>query len=183
MSNDDGLDVLFEPLLDARCITLKRRRAFPDVLAAYMDEVRERVEQDDTSRPAKLLFLFGVHRARELDAELGSLDVDSDLVEKLEQVMRDGPEVGIHVWLWSDNVTGASRRLTPRMMREVGWRIAGKMSGDDSQTFIGTGQAADLRESQLLIENEDRGLSTRVTAYAPPSAVWMAQVVAAALSG
>jgi tetratricopeptide (TPR) repeat protein len=182
MSNDDGLDVLFEPLLDARCITLKRRRAFPDVLAAYMHEVRERVEQDDTSRAAKLLFLFGVHRARELDSELGSLDVDSDLVEKLEHVMRDGPEVGIHVWLWSDSVTGASRRLTPRMMREVGWRIAGKMSGDDSQTFIGTGQAADLRESQLLIENEDRALSTRVTAYAPPSPAWVSQVVAAALS-
>ena len=32
MSNDDGLDALFEPLLDAQRITLKRRRAFPDVL-------------------------------------------------------------------------------------------------------------------------------------------------------
>lgn len=182
MSNDDGLDVLFEPLLNARCITLKRRRAFPDMLADYADEVRERVEQDDTSRPAKLLFLFGVHRARELDSELGSLDVDGDLVEKLEQVMRDGPEFGVHVWLWSDSVTGASRRLTPRMMREVSWRIAGRMSGDDSQTFIGTGQAADLRESQLLIINEDRGVSTRVTAYAPPSPGWVSQVVSAAFS-
>ena len=141
----------------------------PTCLSAYLDEVDERVEQDDSRRPARLLFLFGVHRARELDSELGSLDVDGDLVEKLERVMRDGPEVGVHVWLWSDSVTGASRRLTPRMMREVAWRIAGKMSGDDSQSFIGTGQAADLRESQLLIVNEDRGVSTRVTAYAPPS--------------
>ncbi len=179
MSNDDGLDVLFEPLLDAQRVTLKRRRAFPDVLAAYLDEVNDRVEQDDSSRPAQLLFLFGVHRARELDSELGSLDVDGDLVEKLERVMRDGPEVGVHVWLWSDSVAGASRRLTPRMMREVSWRIAGKMSGDDSQTFIGTGQAADLRESQLLMINEDRGVSTRVTAYAPPPREWVAQVVAA----
>jgi S-DNA-T family DNA segregation ATPase FtsK/SpoIIIE len=178
MSTDDGLDALFEPLLDARRITLKRRRAFPDVLAAYLDEVDERVEQDDSHRPAQLLFLFGVHRARELDSELGSLDVDGDLVEKLERVMRDGPEVGVHVWLWSDSVTGASRRLTPRMMREIGWRIAGKMSGDDSQSFLGAGQASDLRESQLSMVNEDRGVSTRVTAYAPPSHAWVAQVVA-----
>ena len=182
MSNDDGLDVLLEPLLNARRISLKRRRAFPDVLAAYMDEVDERVEQDDSNRPAMLLFLFGVHRARDLDSELGSLDVDVDLVEKLERVMRDGPEVGVHVWLWSDNVNGTSRRLTPRMMREVGWRIAGKMSGDDSQTFIGSGQAGDLRESQLLMVNEDRDISTRVTAYAPPSREWVSQVVAAMLT-
>lgn len=182
MSNDDGLDVLLEPLLDAQRITLKRRRAFPDVLADYLDEVNERIEQDDTRRPTKLLFLFGVHRARELDSQLGSIDVDGDVVEKLERVIRDGPEVGVHVWLWSDSVAGASRRLTPRMMREVDWRVAGKMSGDDSQTFIGTGQAADLRESQLLIINEDRGVSTRVTAYAPPSRAWVAQVVAATLS-
>lgn len=181
MSNEDGLDLVFEPLLDARRITLKRRRAFPDVLAAYVDEVNERVEQDDSRRPAKLLFLFGVHRARELDSEFGSLDVDGDLVEKLERVMREGPEVGVHTWLWSDTVTGASRRLTPRMMRELSWRIAGRMSGDDSQTFIGTGQAADLRESQLLITNEDRGVSTRVTGYAPPSHLWVAQVLAASL--
>jgi hypothetical protein len=182
MSNDDGLDALFEPLLDARRITLKRRRAFPDVLDAYLDEIEDRVDQDDSGRPAKLLFLFGVHRARDLDAEMGSLDVDGDLVEKLERVMRDGPEVGVHVWLWADSVAGAHRRLTPRMMRELGWRIAGKMSRDDSQTFIGTGQAFDLRESQLLIVNEDRGISTRVTGYAPPSREWVTQVLAATLS-
>jgi S-DNA-T family DNA segregation ATPase FtsK/SpoIIIE len=182
MPNDDGLDALLEPLLDGRRITLRRRRAFPDILEAYRAEVSERVEEDDSRRPPRVLFLFGVHRARELDSDLGSLDVDSDLVEKLEQVMRDGPEVGIHVWLWSDSVTGASRRLTSRMMREIAWRVAGKMSGDDSQTFTGTGQAAELRESQLLIVNEDRGVSSRVTAYAPPSRGWVAQVVTAALS-
>ncbi|HET7388708.1 MAG TPA: FtsK/SpoIIIE domain-containing protein [Nocardioidaceae bacterium] len=182
MPNDDGLDTLFEPLLDAKRISLKRRRAFADVLDAYAIEVADRIEQDDTNRPSKVLFLFGVHRARELDAEFGSLDVDTELVEKLEQVMRDGPEVGVHVWIWADSVAGASRRLTARMMRELAWRVAGKMSSDDSQTFVGSGQAADLRESQLLLINDDRGVTTRVTAYAPPSCAWVTQVTAAALS-
>jgi len=181
MPNDDGLDTLLEPLLDARRITLKRRRAFPDVLDSYASEVSDRLDQDDISQPPMLLFLFGVHRARDLDAEFGSLDVDSELVDKLERVMRDGPEVGVHVWIWADSVAGASRRLTARMMRELGWRVAGKMSADDSQTFIGTSQAADLRESQLLIVNEDRGVTTRVTAYAPPSREWVGHAASAAL--
>jgi tetratricopeptide (TPR) repeat protein len=181
MSNDDGADVMFEPLLDARRISLKRRRAFPDVLATYLDEVDDRLDQDDSGRETCLLVLFGVHRARDLDAEMGSLDVDVDLVEKLERLMREGPEVGVHVWLWADSVSGASRRLTPRMMREVAWRIAGRMSADDSQTFIGTGQAADLRDSQLVMVNDDRGVATRVTAYAPPPTSWVADVAAAML--
>lgn len=173
MPVDDGLDALLEPLLDAGRITLRRRRAFADVLERYTTEVADRLQQDDAGREARILFLFGVHRARELDAEVGSLDVDAELVDKLEQVMRDGPEVGVHVWLWSDSVGGASRRLTPRMMRETGWRIAGKMSADDSHTFIGTGQASDLRDSQLIITNEDRGKWTRVTAYSPPTRDWL----------
>lgn len=180
MPLDDGLDELLEPLLDVGRITLRRRRAFSDLVQAYAAEVSDRVEQDDARREARLLFLFGVHRARELDADLGSLDVDADLVERLEIVMRDGPDVGVHVWMWSDSVNGVSRRLTPRMMREVGWRIAGKMSGDDSDTFIGTSQAKDLRDSQLVIANDDRGTSTRVTAYAPPSRTWIASTLRAA---
>jgi len=179
MSNDDGADAMFEPLLDVHRISLKRRRAFSDVLAEYLSEVDDRLDQDDSRREARLLFLFGVHRARDLDSEIGSLDVDADLVEHLERLMRDGPEVGVHVWLWSDSVGGASRRLTPRMMRETAWRVAGKMSADDSLTFLGTGQAADLRDSQLVLVNEDRDVATRVTAYEPPPQSWVAEVSAA----
>ncbi len=177
MSNDDGLDVIFEPLIGTKRITLKRRRALSDVLSSFVNEVRERVEEDDAKRPAMLLFLFGIHRARDLNSEVGSLDVDESLVQNLEYVMRDGPEVGVHVWIWSDSVAGASRRMTSAMMREVGWRIAGKMSGDDSQRFIGNYAASELRESQLLIVNDDSGISTRVTAYAPPSRGWITQVI------
>ena len=181
MSNDDGLDLMLEPLLNAQRISLRRRRAFVDLLNEYDTEVTERLDADDTRRRGRVLFLFGIHRARDLDSELGSLDVDGDLVEKLERVMRDGPEVGIHVWMWADSVAGASRRLTPRMMRETGWRIAGRMSTDDSHSFISTGQAGDLRDSQLLLTNEDRGISTRLTCFSPPAQTWVAQLVAASL--
>lgn len=182
MSTDDGLDSLLEPLLNAGRITLKRRRAFADVLSEYRAEVDDRVDEDDSARPGRLLFLFGIHRARDLDSDVSSLDVDEDLVENMERVMRDGPEVGVHVWLWSDSVSAVSRRLTPRMTREVEWRIAGRMSADDSHQFIGTGQAADLRDSQLLMINEDRGVSTRVTGYAPPTTDWVAQLAAGTLT-
>ena len=113
MPVDDGLDTALEPLLDQGRITLRRRRAFADTLDSYAAEVNDRVDHDDYGGRTKILFLFGVHRARVLDSDMGSLDVDAQLVEKLERVMRDGPEVGIHVWIWADSVASASRRLHP----------------------------------------------------------------------
>jgi tetratricopeptide (TPR) repeat protein len=177
LPNDDGLDGLLAPFLSVQRLSLKRRRAFPDVISCYVDEVKERLEGDDLKRSAKVLFLFGIHRARDLSSDFGSLDADADTVTKLEQLMRDGPEVGVHVWLWAESVNGASRRLTSRMMREIGWRIAGRMSADDSQELLGHTSASDLRESQLWMINEDQAVETRLRAFAVPSVNWLSRTV------
>jgi DNA segregation ATPase FtsK/SpoIIIE, S-DNA-T family len=174
---DDGLDEVCEPLLDQSRITLRRRRAFVPLIEELRKEVRGRVEADDTRLPARLAFLFGVHRARELDAEIGSLDADPELAEALEEVMRDGPEVGVHVWLWSDSVGGAARRLSPRMMRECTWRIAGKMSPDDSLSLLGNERAAEVRDRQLLLSNDDRGILTRAMSFGCPGTGWLTRVM------
>ncbi len=178
MPPDDGLDEVFEPLLDRGRCTLRRRRAFAPLLVELRKEVRERVEDDDTRRPARLAFLFGIHRARELDTDIGSLDADPELAEALEEIMRDGPEVGVHVWLWSDSVGGAARRLSPPMMRECCWRIAGKMSADDSLSLLGNERAADIRDRQLMLANDDRGILTRAMSFGLPQAGWLASVLA-----
>lgn len=180
---DDGLDTLFEPLLDAGRITLRRRRAFGQLLDRYESEVTDRVNRDDTRANIWILFLFGVHRARELDDDPSSPDADADLLGKLERVMRDGPEVGVHVWLFADNMNGVSRRLTPRMMREIGWRIAGKMNADDSRRFVDSSQASELRENQLLLTHDDRGITTRMIAFGAPSREWLAEVSALSTQG
>ena len=174
---DDGIDEVCKPLLDRGRITLGRRRAFAPLVDELRKEVRDRVEADDTRLPARLAFLFGVHRARELDADVGSLDADHELAEALEEVMRDGPEVGVHVWLWSDSVGGAARRLSPRMMRECTWRIAGKMSPDDSLSLLGNEHAAEIRDRQLLLSNDDRGILTRAMSFGLPGTDWLAKVL------
>lgn len=176
MSIDDGLDAVLEPFLDTGRITLRRARAFSRLVEDLAEEVRDRVEQDDALRPARLAFLFGVHRARELDAEIGGMDADLEVSDALERIMLDGPEVGVHLWLWSDTVGGATRRLTSRMIRGCSWRIAGKMSPDDSSAFIGTEQAAEIRDRQLVLNNDDLGISARAMTFGLPSAAWLCSV-------
>ncbi|HUN36940.1 MAG TPA: FtsK/SpoIIIE domain-containing protein [Trebonia sp.] len=178
MPIDDGLDAVFEPLLDAGRVTLRRRRAFGPLIGELRKDVRRRIEDDDALAPARLAFLFGIHRARELDAEIGGIDADPDLAEALEEVMRDGPEVGVHLWMWSETVGGAARRLSSRMMRECGWRIAGKMSPDDSLSLLGSEQAAEIRDRQLLLCNDDYGIAIRAMTFGVPRRDWLTSVLA-----
>jgi hypothetical protein len=177
MPVDDGLDEIFEPLLERRRITLRRRRAFGPLIQDLLNDVRSRVEQDDTLRPARIAYLFGIHRARELDSDIGSLDADPDLATAIEEIMRDGPEVGVHLWIWSDTVAGAARRLSSRMMRECSWRIAGRMSPDDSLSLLGHERAAEIRDRQILLSNDDVGILARAITFGLPSAGWLAGIV------
>jgi len=142
-----------------------------------LKDMRSRVEQDDMLRPARIAYLFGIHRARELDSDIGSLDADPELAAALEEIMRDGPEAGVHLWIWSDTVAGAARRLSSRMMRECSWRIAGKMSPDDSLSLLGHERAAEIRDRQLVLSNDDLGILTRAIAFGLPSAGWLAGIL------
>ncbi len=177
MPADDGLDELLEPLLERGRITLRRRRAFAPLMDELRKEVRDRIAHDDLLRPARVTFLFGVHRARELDSDFGSVDADPELAEALEEVLREGPEVGVHTWIWADTVAGATRRLSSRMIRECAWRVAGKLGADDSLSLLGTDRAAEIRDRQLVLGNDDRGVLVRLMSYAPPAPAWLAAVL------
>lgn len=183
MPADDGLDAILEPLLERGRITLRRRRAFAPLMEELRKEVRDRLQDDDLLRPARLAFLFGVHRARDLDSDFGSVDADPELAEAMEEVLRDGPEAGVHTWIWSDTVAGATRRLSSRMIRECGWRVAGKLSPDDSLSLLGTDRAAEIRDRQLLLADDDRGILTRLMSFAPPHPAWLAALLGGGVNG
>jgi len=177
MSVDDGLVELLEPLHDRGRIRLRRRRAFAPLLEELRKEVRDRMADDGPGTRSHVTFLFGIHRARELDASFGAVDSDPDLADALGEVLRDGPEAGVHTWMWADTLSGATRRLSSRMIRECTWRVAGKMSADDSLSLLGTDRAAEIRDRQLVLGNDDRGVLTRLMAFAPPSPGWLASVL------
>ena len=174
---DEGLETFLTPLLEAQLVTVSRRRQVPDLLRRIGDEVKLRVDGEDASGPATFLVLYGMHRARDFDQDSVDYDSDSDLPDLLSQIMRDGPEVGVHTFLWFETVAAISRRLPSSGVREASWRLAGKMSADDSSSFIGADGASSLREQQLLAVNEDRGVLQRCTAIAEPKREWTQDLV------
>ncbi len=169
---DEGLETFLAPLLEASVVSVSRARQAPDVLRRIRAEVKRRVDEDDTSCPATFLVLYGMHRARDFDQDSVDYDRETDLPEVLSQIMRDGPETGVHTFLWFDTVASISRRLPSGAAREASWRLGGSMSADDSSSFLGVDAASSLREQQLLAANEDRGILQRCTTIAEPSRQW-----------
>jgi hypothetical protein len=79
--------------------------------------------------------------------------------------------------MWFETLASISRRLPSGAIRELAWRLAGKMSADDSASFIGVDGASSLREQQLVSANEDRGIVQRCTTIAAPPTTWIDQLL------
>ncbi len=53
----------------------------------------------------------------------------------------------------------------------------GKMSIGDSVSFVGTEQAADLRDRQIVLVNDDRGVAIRAISFSAPTSTWLQAVL------
>ena len=173
---EDGLQS-FADHRDRTLVRTHRRRDVAQLIGDLASEVQRRVDADETGDRPLLLVLYGMHRARDFDQESVDYDPESDLGETLRTIMRDGPEVGIHVFAWFDTVAGVARRLPPTALREMSWRLAGRMSVDDSESLLGTDAAGSLREQQVIAANDDHGLMQRCTAISQPSSKWIADLL------
>lgn len=174
---DDGIADLVEPLVQRGTVRLAGRRAAAATLTDVAADVDTRVAADDTTAPARLLVLFGLHRARDFDP--GSPDETAvELTDLLDRVVADGPEVGVHTLVWCDSTASFQRRLSGSARRAFAHRVAGQMSRDDSVDLIDSEAAASLRTHQVVVLDDDNGSVRRATAYAPPPAPWLRAVLA-----
>jgi hypothetical protein len=157
-----------------------------DVGVARRREVRVRLEElaalveqrqalSDLRAAPTVCVLNAVHRARELDATLGSEES-----ELLDTILRDGPDVGVHVVAWCDKPVSLGRRLSSTTLREFGVRLLGPMSRDDSFAMVDSDLASQIGPSQAVLDDHDRAATTRLRRFAAPAAGWLDSVLATA---
>jgi len=111
-------------------------------------------------------------RRRELDA--AGIEPASEL---LERILRDGPDVGVHVIAWCDKPVSLSRRLSSSALREFSLRLLGPMSRDDSFALVDSDAASTIGPSQAILDDHDRAVTQRLRRFTMPSADWMRAVV------
>jgi S-DNA-T family DNA segregation ATPase FtsK/SpoIIIE len=100
-------------------------------------------------------------------------------LEQFFTLLREGPEVGVHVLAWCDNVANVMRALDRRMLGEFSMRVAGAMSNDDSMKLLDDTAAAHLDKPQhraIFYDDEHPGVLEKFRPYAIPEKAWLEHI-------
>lgn len=181
-SVDQPFTDAFERLADRfpHALDVVGRRKAVSLLESLNATLTRRIEGETVDEDPIFLIVFGLQRARELRTDSKSMfseDNPSDPAAIFHRILREGPEVGIHFIGWSDTLAGAGRVLERREMAEIGLRIAGAMSADDSTAFLDDIAASKIdKPHRLLLFDEDKpGQLEKFRPYSLPDVLWLDQ--------
>lgn len=152
---------------------MHHRRVLVPLLSELADLVQERHALSDYKAAGRVLILSGIHRARELDPD--SYDETSPAA-LLQRVLRDGPEVGIHVVGWVDRKASLMRRLSRDVLREFAVRVVGPMNAEDSRELIDSDLASTVGPTQFVVDDLDRATTVVARRFAAPPTQWLRSI-------
>lgn len=158
------------------------RREVVRKLKTLAGEISRRIEQGGTGGKPIFLVVQGLQYARDLRLDEDDYyrkgdDAEPSATELLTTVLREGPEAGIHLVAWCDTYANAMRVMNRKMMREVGMRVAGAMSNEDSQNFIEDAAASriDKPHRAIFAQEERPGQLEKFRTYATPDGGWLSR--------
>ena len=118
-----------------------------------------------------------MHRIKALRED----DEDEDghnAVELLKTILRDGPEVGVHVLAWADTWGNITRGLDRKSIGEFGLRVATVMDSGDSMNFLDNLAASKISKAHraILYDEDKPGQLLPFRPYAMPSVAWLKEI-------
>jgi len=137
-------------------------RGIDESMAFLKQELEFRTANSDVVHPAMLIAVVNLSRFRELRRnEEYSFGDDSGGASKpdavLASLLRDGPALGMHVWLWADSAGTVSRWVSRQSLRDLELRILMQMSASDSNQLIDSNAANRLDRYVVLIQDDIEG--------------------------
>ncbi len=125
-------------------------------------ELEHRRETTDSTHPAMLIAVVNLSRFRELRRnEEYSFGDDAASASKpdavLANLLREGPALGMHVWLWADSAGTITRWVSRQSLRDIELRILMQMSASDSNQLIDSNAANRLDRYVVLIQDDIEG--------------------------
>ena len=154
-----------------------------EVAAAFGElaaEVERRQRGETADRTPRFLFVFGVHRFRELrkaEDDFGFRrggDREPSPAERFATLMREGPPLGLHVVLWCDSLTNLNRSVDRQGQKEFGMRVLFQMSPTDSSTLVDSPLASRLGRTRALYVQEEQERPEKFRPYGWPTEEWLA---------
>jgi S-DNA-T family DNA segregation ATPase FtsK/SpoIIIE len=143
-------------------------------LGPTLQEIAKEVEKRHENgglRPAIFLLVYGLNRFRKLRQEDDfsfSADDKPKPDKDFANILREGPEVGIHVVAWCDTMNNLNRTLNRRALREFELRVLFQMSANDSISLIDSPDANKLGLHRAIFTNEQDAATETFRPYAIP---------------
>lgn len=138
-------------------VRILERQGAVDALAELNDDLVQRLTSPATSAPKRTFFLVnGLHRW----AEVRSANPygPNPIGDQIMQLLRRGPEYGIHTLLWSDRLSGLAavvgNAAVSEALAQFGHRVSLQMSADESMQLLGTNAASRLGAERAYYRSE-----------------------------
>jgi DNA segregation ATPase FtsK/SpoIIIE, S-DNA-T family len=143
-------------------LQLANVRGLDAAMNAIQLELSKRTEAPDSTYPSMILVIVNLARFRDLRRnEEYTYGEDTSGTAKpdavLANVLRDGPALGIHVWMWADSAGTLARWVSRQSTRDIELRVLMQMSASDSNQLIDANTANRLERYVLLLHDDVDG--------------------------
>ncbi len=158
-------------------------RDAPAVLATLAAEITRREQSGSRDDTPIFVVIFNLGRFRDLkksDDDMGfSFGGGEKKVSPSKQftdLLKNGPNFGIHTLVWSDTYNNVSRWFSSQTLREFEVRIVFQLSASDSSNLIDGPLASKLGPNRAILHSVDQGTNEKFRPYGPPTPEWLADV-------
>lgn len=172
VGDDDQWSASVTELEQMNGVSVHGRRGVRQALAELTQLIEERTDLGARKAEPRVLVIAAMGRARDFDPNDYDEESPSNL---LGAILRDGPEVGIHVVCWFDRATGLNKRLSREQINEFGQRLVGQLTRDDSSMLIDSDVASALKSGQGILADIDRATESKLRMFGSPPAGWLAR--------
>jgi len=162
-AEDESMRTLIGELGNSRIpVRLGDPRSIDTTMEFLRRELEYRSENSERKHPAMLVAIVNLSRFRELRRnEEYSFGDDASGTPKpdaiLASLLRDGPVLGMHVWVWADSAGTIARWISRPSLRDLELRILMQMSASDSNQLIDSNAANRLDRYVVLIQDDIEG--------------------------
>jgi len=155
-------------------------REAPQVLAELYAELSARQEAAHENAPPIYLFIYNFGRFRELRKEddYGYSSDDGPAKTPAKQfaaILRDGPPLGIHTFVWCDTYANVTRLLDRKSMEDFEMRVLFQMNANDSSSLMDSPEAGKLGVHRAILYDDGQGVAEKFRPYGLPSAELLAR--------
>ena len=147
-----------------------------EIMTALAAELKHRTETD-AGGPDIFVFIHDLQNFKKLRQEdefgFSSGTAEFSPAAALQELLANGPALGIHVLLACDSYGNTSRYLGRKTLGEIEMRVAFQMSASDSASLLDAPDAATLGLHRAVLFNEREGTLETFRPYALPGNDWL----------